>query len=490
MTAGSERLVFAVSSMPESLDVLAVVDTTAQEVFRLVYDGLVELDSQTKIVPNLAVRWEASEDGLEWVFHIRRGAKFHDGSALDAHDIKYTYDYLLNPENGHVTGRQLNYINRTEARDDFTFVLHLAYPYPGVLYTLHTYIVPKPEPGGSLHFQPVGTGAYRFVSRDERKIVLEAFEGYHRVKPSIPSVVFRYLPSREAAWSALLRGEVDVVVDMSLSDYELIKDNPKFTVHEYPLSYYYTLLLNNDDPILQDPALRRAIVAAVDQTDLIHVALDDQAIVAKGPFGPTSAIHAARTDRDSDDVRTAIEHMADLGWVDTDRDGIREKEGRELNFELIIDEGDPLKERVARRLRWQLFRIGVGVEIKKYSVAEYISEYLIPGAYQLSVLQFNAATDAASGLTLFWHSGGIGRSNPARYRNDRVDGLIEAARRSFDPDFRDQSFREINEIMIEDAPAAFLFFRNHYIAASSRIVITDGRMGSIFGGVRKWYIRE
>ena len=488
--AGRDQLVFAGSTMPESLDVLAVVDTTAQEVFRLVYDGLVELDSNTKVVPNLAERWEVSEDGLEWVFHIRRGVKFHDGSTLSSHDVKYTYDYLLDPANRHATGRQLDFISSTEARDDFTFVLHLAYPFTGVLYALNSFIAPMPEAGGGLYFQPVGTGAYRFVYRDERQIVLEAFDEYHRMKPAIPSVVFRYMPSKEAAWAALLQGDVDVIVDLSLSDYELIEDNPKFTVYEYPSSFYYTLLFNTDDPILQDPALRRAIVTAADRADLIHVALDDKAIPARGPFGPNSDIHMAGLDRDRADVKDAMERIANLGWVDTDRDGIREKDGRDLRFELIIDEGDPIKERVARRLRWQLFQIGVGVDVKKYAVSEYLSERLIPGAYQLSVLQFNATSDPASSLMLFWHTEAIGRSNPARYSNPRVDRLIEEARHSLDPDFRDQTFHRINELITEDAPAAFLFFRNHYIAASSRIVITNVRVGSIFGGVRKWYFRE
>ncbi len=98
--------------------------------------------------------------------------------------------------------------------------------------------------------------------------------------------------------------------------------------------------------------------------------------------------------------------------------------------------------------------------------------------------------DPASGLWLFWHSSSIGRSNLARYSNHRADELIEAARHSIDPAFRRRTYLDINTILRQDIAATFLFFRNQYNAASSRIVINELRMGSIFAGVRKWHIEN
>ncbi len=314
--------------------------------------------------------------GADPVLTPTRGVTFHDGSALTAHDVQYTYTRLLDPDARNITGGQF----------DYTFVLHLKFPFSGVLYTLNKYVLPEPLGGDAEAAPLVGTGPYRFVSRNDSEIFLEGYEAYHHGRPSISSVVFRYFPSPKAAWSALLRGEADIVVDLSASDYELVRDNPKFTVYEHPLPFYYTFLFNNEDPILRDRGLREAIDAAVDRKDLIHVALNDLATIARGPFNPTSEVHGAVEASDlGGNIRTARNMLDESGWIDTDHDGVREKEGRELSLELIIDESDPLKERIARRLQWQLLQVGISLRVKTYPVAELISGRLIPGDYQLSV---------------------------------------------------------------------------------------------------------
>lgn len=169
----SNTVVFSMYSMPENLDVFTVIDTTAQEIFRLMYDGLFEIGPQTDALPNLAESWDISPDGLIWTFAIQKGITFHDGSILSADDVAYSYERLLSPDVRHVFGGQFEYIESIEASDEYTFVVRLKYPYPDVLNTLTRHIAPRPRETSSNTAQlPNGTGPYVFSRQTDDEIVL------------------------------------------------------------------------------------------------------------------------------------------------------------------------------------------------------------------------------------------------------------------------------------------------------------------------------
>ena len=180
--------------------------------------------------------------------------------------------------------------------------------------------------------------------------------------------------------------------------------------------------------------------------------------------------------------------LGQAGWSDTDGDGVMDRAGEKLAFELLIDEGDVLKETVAQNIKWQLYRIGIQVNVTYLDIQELLRGRLAPGIYQAAVLQFNAG-DPGAFTFLFWHSSRIGASNLARYENPEVNGLIELGQAESDTDKRRAVYREIHRLMAADTPSVFLFVRRIYMGATSQVEGFKAQPQLFFTTARDWKIR-
>ena len=166
-----------------------------------------------ELVPLLAKDWEFSEDGLSLTFYLQEGVKWHDGEPFTAKDVKYTYEWVLDPANGAPNRGQYTAISEIEIVDDHTLVFHLSQPFSFLLNNLARMSIVPAHHGDRADFRqnPVGTGPYKFVSwtRDDR-MVLEANKDYWQGAPKIPYLEFRTIPENATRLLALEAGDVDM----------------------------------------------------------------------------------------------------------------------------------------------------------------------------------------------------------------------------------------------------------------------------------------
>ena len=177
-------LVLIIESSPNNLDPRQGTDAQSEHVGSLLFDALVKKDEHYNLVPWLATAWE-QPDPLTWVFHLRDGVRFHDGRPLEASDVVWTIESLIDPKlTEHLRGGQLitakagtvGSVQLAEARDRHTVVVHMKRPDAGLLFNMSDGlfgVVPRGS-GGDLGLHPVGSGPYRFISQvQDKEVVLE-----------------------------------------------------------------------------------------------------------------------------------------------------------------------------------------------------------------------------------------------------------------------------------------------------------------------------
>ncbi len=481
---------------PASLNPVIARDSVSTHLGALLFNSLVRLNGRGEVVGELADSWNVSDDGLTWSFKLKKGVRFHDGSELTSDDVLFTFERIKEVSRNTPFSSLFDIVRSFDAPERYLFRLHLKRPYSPVIYLMMKEIVPRHLLEGkemkdpSFGRNPVGTGPFVMSRWDKRGILLKANPDYFKGRPYLDSIQVRFFPTRLAAWVSLLKGKIDLVTDLNYEDYRVVRKDERFRVYDYLSNFYYTLLFNTRDPLFSNPTLRRAISLAIDRDDLISTVLEGNGVVTTGPFLPGSWAYNENVDYQGYDPERASRLLRREGYRDTDGDMIVEKDGRELRLEILLDRGDEIKERLAKRIKWQLLKAGIRVDIRVIERRTLFGKMLFPGRFQSVLLQFNTGAYPDKNTYLFWHSANIGKSNIARYKNRNVDSLIEEAWETRDLSEKEFIYKRIHRIISEDAPAAFLFYRRKFLAVSSRIGGVKPEPQVIYHSISGWYEKK
>jgi peptide/nickel transport system substrate-binding protein len=316
--------------------------------------------------------------------------------------------------------------------------------------------------------KPVGAGPFKLVEWKKGQLIFDANPLYYAGRPRLDRIIFRQFADPKKAWTSLMQGETDLVIDIDHEDFAVIEGDPRFSTVEYMDTFCHTLLFNLKDPLFSQPRIRQAISSAIDRADLIAKALQGEGIGTTGPFKPGSWAYNDDPTLQAFDPARARKILGDLGWKDVNGDWVLEKDGAQLKFTALIDKEDKLKEAVAKRLQWQLLQVGVRMDVEVIPLQDLLQTRLGPGAFQATIIQFNATGDPGSSMRVFWHSASIGMSNLSSYRNPEADRLIDLAITTSDFNARKPMYHRIHELIANDVPAVFLYYKKRYNALSSR----------------------
>ena len=282
---GVLRLAF--SADPAGFDPAMGPSGMSHVVIEQVYSTLMSLDPDANPYPDLAESYEITGDGLGYTFHLRPGVVFHNGDALTAEDVKFTFDRLRAPDSGYSYGSQVSTIKDVTVIDPLTvkftlsvqtgpFLTYMAFP--------GSSIVPKAlvESGHDLNAQPIGSGPFKFVSYQPRsKVIFERNPAFYEAgKPYFDGLEFHLIADVTALTNAVLSGTVNFSNEIPPKDWEMVRSTPGLVAETLEGSRYYWLLPNNTTAPLDKPLVRQAIAHAIDR----------QAIVAGAFFGQATPI--------------------------------------------------------------------------------------------------------------------------------------------------------------------------------------------------------
>lgn len=318
-----------------SLDPQVTTNNEEYCMFVQIFEGLVKFNgTKFEAVPLLATDWTISDDGLEYVFYLREGVKWHDGSDFTAEDVVFTMERAKEMP---TTKSKAAVIKSAEALDEHTVKLTLEYAYPNFILQLASYpwcIVNKNvvETYGDDNDQMlIGTGAYKFVSNTTGVgVTLEANRDYWGGEPYFETVNYKLIPDNNTALTALLNGEIDLDQVTTALDVDYVRNTEGMTVHSFQRTAAYFIAFNQAVPPLDNEYFRKAIAYAIDKESWCTLVWNDLAVpvvrntmLSEGEEGYCDAIPSY--DYDLEKAR----EMLDLSGLSQD----------EMSFALTVSTG-------------------------------------------------------------------------------------------------------------------------------------------------------
>jgi len=459
-------LVVAQIAEPKSMDPHAV---TAANDFRIlvnIYDGLVRFaDGTLEVEPALAESWEVSEDGTVYRFELRDGVRFHDGTPFDAAAVEFNFERMLDEEHPyHHTGPFplaffFSTVDDVEVVDDLTVRFHLSEPYAPFLSNLAypTGLLVSPaavrEHGQDYGRNPVGTGAFVFRTWEaNRQVAVERNPDYWDGAPSLRGVVFRPITDANARVAEMLAGNLDLMVEVPPDNVELFDQDPNFRYQEQPGPHLWFLILNLREPPFDDVRMRRAVNHAIDKETLVEDVLQGTATVATGPvpeaFGWAFNDELEPYPHDPERARALIE---EAGHGD----------GVEVDF-LVTEGGSGMLDPVSMgtAIQADLAEVGIDARIRTFEWNTYLDRVNAGLEGQAAMAEMAWTTNDPDTLPyLALRSAALpdeGGFNSGYYSNPEVDDLLEQARRTTDQAERARLYKEMQRIVYDDAPWAFV----------------------------------
>ncbi|MFZ2071731.1 MAG: ABC transporter substrate-binding protein, partial [Halobacteriota archaeon] len=339
---------------------------------RPIYETLVMEDVNLKIQPLLAESWEVSEDGKVWTFHLRKGIKFHDDTPFDASTVKFSFEYK--PEAWRALYAMLKSI---DTPDEYTVKFVLNEPYAPLLRDVSSAPIMSPtavDKSGEFK-SPVGTGPFKLAEWVKgQRLVLVRNENYWQGTPKLEKVVFKIIPDASARAMALETGEIDLTGHMAgggaLYPWEIprLREEPELKIVEgYTQPCVTWIQFNTEKEPFSDLKVRKAVCYALDTQKLVTSVMGETAApLLKGPLSMPSTEDLLNQNLTwyPYNPEKAKELLAEVGWKDTDRDGIREKNGKELKVTFVLSAFSPEVPKIAEIVQTQLKEIGMDVELQ------------------------------------------------------------------------------------------------------------------------------
>ncbi|HET6630695.1 MAG TPA: ABC transporter substrate-binding protein [Woeseiaceae bacterium] len=462
---------------PQSLDPATVTAVNDFRILVNLYEGLVRYAPDSlEVEPAIAESWTISEDGRIYTFTLRKGLTFHDGTPVDAAAVKFNFDRML--DENHPMHEEtgpfplaffFDAIEKTEALDDHTvrftltqpyapFLSNLAYP-PGMIVSpaaVRKY-------GARFGRNPVGSGPFAFTAWESNvKVVLHEFDGYREPTNSARVLVFRPITDGNARVAAMLSGELDLMVEVPPDSLALFENKPaEFTVHEQVGPHVWFLILNMRREPFSDPRMRQAVNLAVNKQAIVDNVLQGTATVAAGPtpeaFGWAHNDALEPWPYDPEKAKALI--------------GAAGYDGEPLMF-YVAEGGSGMLQPVAMATAIQadLAKVGIPTVIETYEWNTYLSR-VNAGLDEADMAEMAWMTnnpDTLPYLTLrtgaFPDQGGF---NSGYYSNPKVDELIERARTATDRGLRAALYKQMQQIVHDDAPWLFVAnWKQHAVTAA------------------------
>ena len=263
---------------PPNLDPTAGAAAAIDEiVYANVFEGLTRFAADGSVRPALATRWDISEDGSAYTFHLAPGVTFHDGTTFDAQDVKFSLERAAADDSTNAQKALFAGIAAVEVIDPLTVKVSLSAPDGAFPFKMAwgDAVMVAPESVANEATHPVGTGPFRFedwVRGDH--VTLAAFPGYWGTKPALARATFRFISDPTAAFAAVMAGDVDAFPSFPAPETLVqFESDPRFRVMIGTTEGETILAMNNRNPPLNDARVREAIAHAINRQEVIDGAM-------------------------------------------------------------------------------------------------------------------------------------------------------------------------------------------------------------------------
>jgi len=475
-------LVVGLEAAPTTLDPRYGTDEKASLIGDLLYRGLTRLDRHGNPVPDLAISWDA--EPTRYVFRLRSGHVFHDGSAVSAADVRATYESVLDPATGSPKRESIAAIERIETPDDHTVIFTLREPFASFLDATGLGILPGRQLRPGRREVTVGCGPFRLASfeRDTAIVLLPTVQPAGDA-PRLPGVVFKIVPDDTVRALELSRGMLHLVqnaIDPDMLGW--LARNGDVLVESVPGTTFHYIGLNLRDPRLGILAVRQAIAHAIDRPAIIRHLLKNHGEPATGLLSPQHWAYAPGGPRYGYDPARARALLDAAGFPDPDGPGPQPR------FRLLYKGSSvQARRRLAEVLQEQLARVGIALDLRSYEWGTLYAD-IRRGSFQVYALAWVGVSDPDIYYSLFHSAMTPPRgNNRGGFADAGVDALLEATRRTPDRDRRAELYREIQGALASQLPIIPLWWAPNVAVHTTRLRGFEPQpQGSLLSLRRAW----
>ncbi len=459
--APSRTLTVAYTTDLEGINPYAHSTSTVYARWMHVAEALVWRD-QTKggWGPHLAERWE-NPDPNTWLFYLRKGVKFHDGSELTADDVVFSYTRLKEDKESKQLSVLLD-VEKIEATDRYTVRIRTKNPDAAFVSRLDNRVIVSKAYHDRLGTeaadkQQIGTGPYKFKEwvQGQRLVLIKNEDYWGPFKPAWDEVVFRVIPEAEARITALLNGEVDVIANVPPQQVERVNASGRANAVGTRGDRLLFLALNPIVEPLKNEQVRQAIAQAIDKDTLIKGVLQDRAYRLDGPLGPGMYSYdpnlAPRYNYDPDKAK---QMLTQAGYPN----------GFEVDFYTPVDRYTKDKD-ISSAIVGMLGRIGIRASLKTPEWAVFSDEYQ-KGLYPTYLIGRGSVADPSEYLRQYFRTGVTKR---LLFSDPEVERALDVQATEFDPAKRVELLRKAQSLIMQKAPAVFLLQYEDTYGVGSRV---------------------
>ncbi|MDZ5471396.1 ABC transporter substrate-binding protein [Bacillus sp. 31A1R] len=462
------KLTIAVTDNPQVMNPLYANDRITLTIQQALYAPLYFMGDggQKKFV--LAESFEPSEDQLTWTLKLKENLKWHDGESINADDIVFTFNSILDEkQNSSIRGSLIfgGKPVKAEKVDDLTVKLTLpqvSASFEGAL----TDFFPIPEHvfkdeadlmKSTKNQSPIGSGPFKFKEfKTDEYVILERFDDYFNGKAKLDQIVYRIVKDPNTANISLQNGEVNMRL-IDPQDHKKLSDTGKLNMHTFPEGRLFYMAFNLNSEAVQSKELRQAVAHALDKNELIQAAFvsSEFAVPAKSVLTPDTMYH-------TEDL-TTYDYNQDTAKELLKNGGI--KEGHTVR--IIYANNNKIMESLALYSQQKLQEIGLKVELTPMDPSAYGQKTLDMATtdYDISFGGYIMGSEPDVYKTLFQSDAPY---NFARYKNAEFDQLWEKASVETDKAKREELYRQIQETVAQDVPYLPLAYPKAILAVDKK----------------------
>ncbi len=472
---------------PVGLDPHLSTATATRNMMENVYETLVVVSPQLRILPGLAESWKASDDGLTWTFALRGGVKFHNGRVMNVGDVVYSINRIRDPQVKAPRAGDFAEVDTITAAGPNTVVFKLKKPFSPLLAKLAwstNVIVPKEivDRDGDLNTNPTGTGPFRFIGyTPQQRLVLVRNGDYWdrdesgRRLPYLDRIEFVFFPDAVARATAVRTGTVDWIEYVPSSEVRSLRADPNVEVVGGLSANFRGLYINTAVPPFNNVKVRQAMAWAINRKEIVDTALFGVGgIEATGTAIPPGNYYSlSKTPYDKVDLDRGKRLLAEAGFPNG------------FEADLYVTSTYDFLRTPAEIVQAQLGKIGIRLKITAADWSVYLPT-VFQKKYTLTILGTSGQVDPDDFLYNNFKTG-VG-NNFSNYSDAQFDQLVEEGRAVASETRRKQIYEQAQQRLLETVPIVFIYHSTQYEAHRKNVRGYEHWLNTSYLGLRRTWI--
>lgn len=449
-----------------NLNPIFSVSSTDLAVTKLSFSSLLQYDDENNLVGDLATSWSVDSGNVIYTINMRDDVYWHDGEKLTADDVVFTYKAIQSPDTSSPLADSWKGIE-IQAIDDYTVTFSLPNKYTPFPHSLTNGIIPQHILGETpytelrahdFNLSPVGSGVYEFdrlfVGEQRSQVFLSRNADYYATPAYIEEIEIQGYEDYPLMISAFRSGELSAITALRSYDIAELADMQGIKEYNFQLFSQVFVFLNNNDELLKDSSIRKALVYATDK-NAIFKATDARYPIGDSPLLSDQLGYDPEIVQPDFNPDKANEILDEAGWK-RGKDGVRIKDGKRLEIELVSQNSDEYPS-VLAEIQKDWLQAGVIANLSLISDQEFTQNFIAPHEYQ--ALVFGVTQGVDPDVFPYWHSSQAVKNgfNISNYKSTEADTALEAGRTRTGDQLRSEKYKAFLEEWMKDNPAIALY---------------------------------